>query len=900
MLKGSRFATSSLIVVLAVFAATGCKRDSDDTTIIAGNDIFTTDNFPGDSVQDGNVADDQRAMSPSGTTMISGSLRCTMNGDTCQAMITYTTTSDFAPEVGGLYAHHYDGDSWTPPVAIRALDVSSTFPTSTGDIIHGFINTEDHVSNDAQARDGDAFIVWRTNDVDDDGAGPDGVNTCVFVTYFDTSFRDDAARNYGFQEYASRVNVQEGVGEHVSTIALVTDGLCGEARWTSGGNSYSYGDPTTDVEIVFRQREDAAAPGANDDEALYSATLDLDSAIGEDFPLVPTGLLRLGVVGFGASDGGVDAEETQVDQILMSYNDLLVFRVFSDADFVAGPLAAGFLPFDGATLFTGSDVTLQAIDYTLGAAGPGPAQSLQAFAVDSLAGDPDDNNASLLFQDGNPLARRSCYGPDEGLAIKVLFFVQIDEEIGGDWANELNNARLTIMEIDEAGVLLEDAFLNVDDIDEDDNVTNTPVDTQISRNGDYIWVAWGSIFDITAGADNDGGTFGLSVEQYITTRPDDDGLFTVPFLVDTLSAQIIVGLPTVTEPVVGWFTFQDCLGYICGNQSDADTMHLFYEQSDGTSDEILNVRMVADLIPVAVSPVVTVGTWEVFDNGVHTSFFGFINTGGDFISSDSGEGGNVFTAYIEDFGPLAGIGNLDDDFHTVADKNGTGAAAGTIDHAVSFMQSPNDQLFTIVCTPAGDDIGVFDVVNLEDDDARFHPVHTVHVFFAEDRFSDTYTISGNALRTRACHLEDDTVSFGDQFVPNASVGTFEDPFTFDLPGHDTSDNTAIIGTGRNGDTVGVWFEFMRRLYYQEHSDSGNSHDEVGWEHEGDEGEEVSNPFLIDDQSLSEVSADDVIYFFTKSCTCDTLEGAIIFWSTKSDSEDSHDRLHVRVRNGDNN
>ncbi|MCC6740096.1 MAG: hypothetical protein IT452_13700, partial [Planctomycetia bacterium] len=66
MLTGKRFWTLALIFGLCVLATAGCRRKrSRGTTINNTSGVFTTDNFPGASVQDNNVADDKRAFSAS-------------------------------------------------------------------------------------------------------------------------------------------------------------------------------------------------------------------------------------------------------------------------------------------------------------------------------------------------------------------------------------------------------------------------------------------------------------------------------------------------------------------------------------------------------------------------------------------------------------------------------------------------------------------------------------------------------------------------------------------------------------------------------------------------------------------------------------------------------------------
>ncbi|NUN50220.1 MAG: hypothetical protein HUU15_15515, partial [Candidatus Brocadiae bacterium] len=138
MLTGRNWWTVALVLGLSLLAVTGCrKKGSRRTTNINGADIFTTDKFPGAEVQDGNVADDKRAFSPSGEDFVSGSLQVTQNGTRGTAMATYRTSTS------GLWASHFDG-SWTPPVKLQALDAPGVPSVSSSDlVVHAFINTDD-------------------------------------------------------------------------------------------------------------------------------------------------------------------------------------------------------------------------------------------------------------------------------------------------------------------------------------------------------------------------------------------------------------------------------------------------------------------------------------------------------------------------------------------------------------------------------------------------------------------------------------------------------------------------------------------------------------------------------------------------------------------------------------
>ncbi|MCE9584986.1 MAG: hypothetical protein K8T20_21045 [Planctomycetes bacterium] len=899
-----RWTTIAVVLAVGLLATAGCRKKSRSSHSSGSNDgqIFTTDDFPGAPVQDNNVADDGKAMSPpTGTTFIGGptnNVFVTMNGDRGTAIVVYVV-QDFLSGgslgANGLYVHYYDGERFTPPVALRTTDSSDVQPTIIPRV--AFLNTSNHPVEAARERDGDAVIFWGAIDVDGDFAGPDGVNDALFSTYFDVTHKDNAGRQYGFQQYGSRVNtLTDGAGEDVETVAIVTDGLCGEARFENSAESYSYGDDTTDIWVAWNVLEEADGIGTPDDRTLYAARLDIGASIDADLPLTTSSETRIGVVGFGASDSGIDAEETQLDRMLVAYNDCLFFRVFSDADFSAGPLSTGFLAYDGIVPFAASDVTLQYVRFNLATGTISPATDLNPGPVDSLAGETDGNNADFLVQGGR-MTRRSVYGEDEGLAVKSIFFTMIVEE-ATNWTDPTNSGNVWVAEIDPAGLLAGLGQVSSDDVAENDNVLPGVVDTQISRNGDYIWVAYLKDVDITGALDP--GTDGLFAVQYVTTRPDSDGLFTLPGLGTTLSGESQLSSVTVTTPAVTWFSFQDSLGYVCGCQSDPDVMHVFFELSDGLSDVVFDARLTADLDSV-VTPGIVTTAWQTFEDGA-VDLAPTVNLGhSGFNGVDSGEGGNIFTVYTDDIGPTAGTGNPDDDFRLFSETNGIGAGSAEIDSAVNYRQTPFQQL-KLVSTPPGSEIGHFDPVTSEDEDTRSHSAGQIHAFFNESRYSDVYITPGGslALRTRVFHTDTDILAFGEAFVPGAGSG-FQEPFTFDIPGGDDVIPITILGLGIHEDQVGVWFGFDGNIYYQEYS-GDSSRDSVGWRVAEGSDPQVSDPALVNDHESLSGSLGGVLptVFAAKNCTCDTLGGAMIIWQELEPdlggfAGDPYFRLHARVR-----
>jgi len=325
MLTGKRFWTLAVVLSACVLAAAGCRRKSSDGNTITNNEIFTTDDFPGASVQDGNVSDDKRAFSISGDTF-SGGLVCTHNGDRGTIMVTYRVDEQ-------IFAHYFDGSTWTTGVALRHFD-TYVGTTDANEIVHAFINTSNDGRSDAEDRDGDCLIFWNALDFDTDGgAGGDEENQSVYATYFDVTHVAEADLNHGFDINplapgffeAQRVSSLEFSGEDVLFQGIATEGLCGEARWIDGGHEYSYGDDTTTIYVFYHQNEEKAVGVF--DEQTNASEYDLDLVVDEEFPLLHETDVELALNTSGASDSGVDSQESCVGEEYTSYNNIVSFRV---------------------------------------------------------------------------------------------------------------------------------------------------------------------------------------------------------------------------------------------------------------------------------------------------------------------------------------------------------------------------------------------------------------------------------------------------------------------------------------------------------------------------------------------------------------------------------------------
>lgn len=899
MLTGSRFWTLALVLGMCVIATAGCRRKSKRSTTVNTSGVFTTDNFPGASVQDNNVADDKRAFSTS-TDDYSGGLVCTHNGDRGTMMATYEVDDQ-------VFAHYYDGSAWTPGVVLRHWD-TSIGTTDASEIVHAFVNTGNDDRGEAADRDGDCLVFWSAQDFDSDGAGIDETNQALYASYFDVSHYTDGELNYGFDidpsdpgfYWAQRISSLEFTGEDVEFFGLVTDGLCGEARWTDGGHNYTYGDDTTAIFVFWHENEEKAATIF--DEITASAGFDLDFVVDEEFPLLATGDTEVAIQTFGASDSGVSCRESCVDVEYSSYNSILMYRVQTLATAVYTSVA----PYPNNPGFD-SDITLQYTHFDLDTF-TRTTDCLNTYDPNSGVTSVDEMNSTMCFSIGlgflgsNGLA---TYGRDEGLSCLVTFFAEIsdpDNTVGAGWFAEESEDEIVIAEIDEdTGAYLNDAEPSILDVDDltlyDYVIPELGFQAQISRNGDYIWVVYGKINGLGT-TDN----FNPEVVHYVTTRLDGDGNpVAIPPLASTL------GLPFQFDPEDGpvgfaWWTFQDNLGYRCGIQSDAQVMHLFWSIPDATTADslIYYTTLTADvdgtLDAESASPATLLIDEDV--TGYHGVVTGFINAShGTFNATDAGQDGDFIYVFTYDDNET----NALSDTYIAAGRVGvTSAAPVEIGSGISERHALyNGAPLALVATPPGSDIGAWDVDSVAYDDGAHHGSEFVHLIFLEAETASVplagpNTVTGWALRTRTYNTDLSGGTFGDDFTPNAGTA-FRKPFDLDLPFMDpkTDVDANLMSIQVCENSVALVFTEAGHVYYQECNPDSGDEDQPGWRQEAPG---VSDPALVDDDTSELLVSFQGV--FVPGCTCCTIQGAAIFWVKNLDDGSSNDRLQVRVVDGD--
>ncbi|MCE9583483.1 MAG: hypothetical protein K8T20_13440 [Planctomycetes bacterium] len=884
MLTGKRFMTLAVVLGLCVLATAGCRRKSSKGTTVNNQttSIFTTDSFPGEPVQAGNVADDQRALSEAGLDVDSqGDIRVFFNGDRDIAMVVYTTGFEGSTGQGtGAMIHYYDG-VFRPGVPLTsAADLTSAgsnyfnfgFGTqnglTTGDVSVAWINTDGNSSDLARARSGDAIIHWEGADQFDGGA--DGMNVCLFSTYFCADFANDenhvtaAGTEYrrGFDKFARRIDAEDGTDENVTMHGLLSDGLCGEARWARQDSRYTWGDETTQIVVFWNQFVNNTSTF---DPTTLWARYPLDQATPEEDPIIATAPAEVAILLDGASDTGITSGETACDTNYISYNFTLFQRVAADV--------GGAVPDFN---YANDDDDVYTVTNTFNSAGT------DFFAPDTInfffpfsATDASESHAEWTKETGSSyfVGGHSTYGPDEGILEIVQLHTEIVDEPTGSFGNATNSGELVLSQVDPAtGADIGDAIISIEQpLITGDQVSDQNIDVRMGRNGDYLFVAW-------LGTKDSGGTAdqALWVCEYRTSRDSD-----VPILAigAAVTATVNVNVDIDGDPV-HWFEFQSQLGYVCGMQSDAEVMNLFFGQDDFSFNEIDVVRLTADLTGTGAA--FTAGPDSVVQSDDDT-----ILGQDDFEAIDSGEGGNFFCAFDRDI-DSAGIFT---DIQVFAMRTGLGASVARIDSNLNFRGSDLDGL---LATPHSDSIGVF---GSDDDDSRSAPAAVIHVFFGEDEMSENNLNGTFTLRTRAFYTDDST-SFSDSFVPDL----LEYPFQLALTQNDDSgfSDPSLIDATTSGNDVCLIFEQLGHLYYQHFmADGGGSDANVSWlttesDSDGSNDDVYTAPQMVDDDSAVDIDFSDG--WWTRGCVCDSCQGAMVFWMKGfvSSSSTVDGRYQVRV------
>ena len=252
----------TLLALCAVTIA-GCP---DDRTVFEGGDgILLVGNFPGDQTIDHFVGDDGRAFNNRGAKINKG-LQVFWNCANGDAIVLYIDAFE------RLWAHHWNGTSFTPAVELRGQGQQDLDEDETDDDYEVFLrfrvvflNTSGHADGNARARNGDALILWSREDEEPsdgdtsgNGLDPDADdNDRLYGTYFDVSARGTPLGtnpdiHYGFNTHGVTIDFDnKRAGEidddDVERFGFVSDSLKFTHAFDLGDDSDSAEFPYVDV-----------------------------------------------------------------------------------------------------------------------------------------------------------------------------------------------------------------------------------------------------------------------------------------------------------------------------------------------------------------------------------------------------------------------------------------------------------------------------------------------------------------------------------------------------------------------------------------------------------------------------------------------------------------------------
>lgn len=359
----SRSWKSAALSVASLLVISGCNSSSSSSR---SNTVLrsTADGFPGGAVALNNLADDNQAFTNAGQ-VVSLPLTVSWNVSNGQAIGLFSTQPavSFVQNSNILYAAWFDGTAWHKPVEIRGRneDVDSFFESA----VVVWLNTAGHANANAQARDGDAIILFTRPDTDVVNPTDEDSNTRAYGSYFDVSEASSPAVgtiNGGFETVATIIDfdnlvvstnaVLGGEDPDVSAIAVASDSLSGShTMGLTGALFVDSGEPTSFLHVMYRKDPTAGDPALATDvvgDRWWSVPFDL-TQVGNAIPTADaTDEIDLGTLDTAANtevvsqtltvhNGHVFATVSPIEQAPGADDTPLIAYVFSSATPLAAP-----------------------------------------------------------------------------------------------------------------------------------------------------------------------------------------------------------------------------------------------------------------------------------------------------------------------------------------------------------------------------------------------------------------------------------------------------------------------------------------------------------------------------------------------------------------------------------
>jgi hypothetical protein len=864
--KLSIIGVAALVTTLSF---TGCSDDGDTTNVTNVQGDVTVDAFPGGSIQANNLADDMRAFSENNTAVNAVITR--FNGTSGTAVVLFTTNDNNSGNTT-LWASYYNGSTLTRPTPLTAADVDYTqgvvnlFETSVV-----FINSSGNTTTNVANRNGDAIILYKRPDLDNDGAGTaDARQVALFTSYFDlSSLTFDGNGNGRRVDNQETGTVQDIAGEDVSRIGLLSDSNKGRAFHTGDAAVIPPNVSALSTSFCIATwiqadlgTNDVGTPP--DDSRMFFRTFNLQSSTNPpslltqaEVPL-PTGSLEL-------QAAQVRNATTIVSGGFVTVNSALIFQQNDNG--AALDRTMSILRVVSANSNTASPFEAAANALTPGAAGLGV---------------PDTEDATSEFH-MDTFHPNGLYGPnDVSNGRFTLFFIAGSNAIGDmvDAFVAEVSTDTTVPFVPATDRVQISANIGVEGLDFTDfntNSANFPGLTgankrkeRLSQDKTYFAVAYREGAPINPGTGTPGNQ---NCDLMVATLGTGTGALSTRL---STALQVSSGANNVS----GW-QWQDeldgeriqtvkALGNQtdCPHQSNTAQMALVYEESTGTNDQVF-VRTFANTggnaAPSTVGSAVSLsgGNGVVFENGEMTGVYN--GTGNRRLPK---------SVFLVDNGTTSSGAQRYVAFY-VRDNDNT---AGNTDNHLYAMQINAGVAGTVVQIDSGDSArdvmptGVrVQTVGSQASTTAFAG-SLVNVIFSEQRINST---SSTTLRARIfdknLRNSNANIAFGNEFKP--AVGT--SPTRID---NDTAGSSTVLDVRYSGNTLAVYFTQNANLQYVENN--GSTWGDVQ---------------LIDNRDEPPTPAFFIANGSSTDANCNNLSGTLTFFMKQIPFQGSN-RLMVRRRN----
>ncbi len=856
MRRWTIIAAAALSCTAVTLSVPGCSDDGDTfiTQVVAGPS--DPGNFPGAPVTDHDVATDTGGLSEPGFAWLQfiGTAPNTVDliryfpsgaGNTGILLTIGIAGSNFT-----LFAQHYDGTNFTPPVALAGGNQDPAGIPLIQDAVVTFLNMP------GNARNGDALIFWRRSDLDDfNSATIAGPNLRLYYSYLDVSGRANPASGtnnqirYGFDSLARTVDtVDEDAGAgtnqtHVLAFGGFSDGYHGAAKFIGSGTAaalksdYQQGDTVGFAGVVWTQ-----AATSSDLARMWFATFDLSAGNTTNGMGTPATL-------------GLDATSFTVD-----------------TDFVRPEIST----YDGSVFLSYIDAATGDSNLVWQVFGSSAAST--SFLTNGFLVNPDGSGDGRINVSSGP-ELGNYGGPDEGLVNLLGIFEQSN-------FTAASNNDLYAVQFDPGAGTYAPANDRVEiDADTATNNGNQPVSAVTfvpgtNRTLDLLHVTW--LQPRTNNGTDDGIALWTQCIQ-TTTSGTAPAIGTRTAGTGAVQLDAVTSGANTTGDQVQQFKMQGNVGPGCsGVQSDRFSWHLIWQQDNNpdTLDRLRTRKVTFTPSATTANPVaLTLGTerTEDFNAGELANTQSAASPGGwGAVTGADGGGtggttGELILYYVRNI--TATASTLPPSFRAFQKiGNGTPRQIGSLVGGTGAARECVD--LRVVLTPTS-----ADTTGSPDWAGTGH-----HIFLSEIRDDNPGSGAGNevAMRHRFYDINSTASPIENRFIP--AVSSSSAPATLDNVGGGTTSFAPAALTDGSGGTLGAFWAQGGHLWYQQwHPVSRSWLTRSG----------LITPELVDNHASEAVQGLGIGIHSLPTDPCANLRRFILFY-LKPDNAGTN-RWHARIR-----